>query len=68
MILSGFISASFSHYASEEMAVEVEKFFAENSTSGAERAVQQTVERIRINAAWLKRDLPCITAFLKNFK
>lgn len=67
VIMSGFISASFSHYASEEMAVEVEKFFAENNTSGAERAVQQTVERIRINAAWLKRDLPCITAFLQNF-
>lgn len=68
VILSGFISSSFSHYASEEMAVEVEKFFSEHSTSGAERAVQQTVERIRINAAWLKRDLPCIKAFLQNFK
>lgn len=68
MILSGFISTSFSHYASEEMAVEVEKFFSEHSTVGVERAVQQTVERIRINAAWLKRDLPCIKAFLQNFK
>lgn len=67
VILSGFISSSFSHYASEEKAVEVEKFFAENKTSGAERAVQQTVERIRINAAWLKRDLPCIREFLQKF-
>ncbi|KAJ1522937.1 hypothetical protein ONE63_002076 [Megalurothrips usitatus] len=68
VILSGFISTSFSHYASEEKAVEVEKFFAEHNTSGAERAVQQTVERIRINAAWLQRDLPCIRAFLQNYK
>lgn len=68
MLLSGFISTSFSHYASEEKAVEVEKFFSAHNTSGAERAVQQTVERIRINAAWLKRDQPCITTFLQNFK
>jgi len=43
-------------FVTEEMAAEVEKFFTENSFAGTERTVQQSIESIRLNAAWLQRD------------
>lgn len=52
------------NFASEEKAQEVEKFFQENEFSGTERTVSQSVETIRLNAAWLQRDLPNITDYL----
>uniref|UniRef100_T1J5J3 Pleckstrin homology domain-containing family A member 8 n=1 Tax=Strigamia maritima TaxID=126957 RepID=T1J5J3_STRMM len=44
------------NFASEEKAREVEKFFTEHKLAGAERSVQQSVEKIRLNADWLNRD------------
>lgn len=66
VILSHFITASFQNFATEEMADQLEDFFVTNDTRGTARAVQQTLERVRINAAWLKRDLSCIKSFLEN--
>lgn len=54
------------NFASEEKAQEVEKFFQENEFSGTERTVSQSVETIRLNAAWLQRDLPNITEYLNT--
>lgn len=54
------------NFASEERAQEVEKFFQENEFSGTERTVSQSVETIRLNAAWLQRDLPNITEYLST--
>ena len=43
----------------------MEKFFTENKNP-AERTVKQSVEGIRLNAAWLKRDGDKIRDFLKS--
>ena len=37
-----------------EHAADVEAFFAEHPTPGAQRTIQQSLERIRINARWLE--------------
>lgn len=53
-------------FVTEEVAADVEKFFAENSFPATERTVQQSMESIRINAAWLKRDEKNIQEYLQN--
>lgn len=55
------------NFASEEKAQEVENFFKQNEFSGTERTVSQSVETIRLNAAWLRRDLPNIIEYLSSF-
>ncbi|CAH1155325.1 unnamed protein product [Phaedon cochleariae] len=52
------------NFASEAMADEVEQFFLENKAPGTERTVQQCVETIQLNAAWLKRDSAGIKKYL----
>lgn len=54
------------NFATEERAQEVEKFFEEHAFPGTERTVSQSVETIRLNAAWLQRDLPAVTAYLTS--
>ena len=53
-----------SRFASRERAAEVEEFFRQNPAPGAERAVLQTIERIRANAEWLRRDYEKISQWL----
>lgn len=55
------------NFASEEKAQEVENFFKQHEFPGTERTVQQSVETIKLNTAWLQRDLPSITEYLKNY-
>lgn len=52
------------NFASEELATEVEQFFKDHKSPGTERTVQQAVETIRLNAAWLDRDTAAIKAYL----
>lgn len=52
------------NFATEEKATEIEQFFKENEFPGTERTVLQSVETIRLNAAWLQRDLSNITEYL----
>ncbi|CAG2107832.1 unnamed protein product [Medioppia subpectinata] len=54
------------NFVTEEMAVEVEKFFVDNPFPGTERTVRQSLETIRLNSEWLARDLPAIQSFLSN--
>lgn len=56
------------NFANEEMATEIENFFREKSSTGVERAVQQSVESVRLNSAWLARDSDAIKAFLLSSK
>lgn len=49
----------------EEMVKDIEEFFQKHSISGTERTVQQSLETIRLNVAWLKRDKDSIEEFLK---
>ena len=54
------------NFASEESAKEVEQFFKAHDISGTERTVQQAVETIRLNAAWLQRDTDAIRNYLSS--
>ncbi|KAI9588021.1 puromycin-sensitive aminopeptidase isoform X1 [Glossina fuscipes] len=54
------------NFASEERAVEVEEYFKNKQFPGTERTVSQSVETIRLSAAWLKRDLDSLTEYLKK--
>lgn len=53
------------NFTTKEHAQDVESFFKEHPFPGTERAVQQALETIYLNEAWLKRDLPSIHAHLQ---
>lgn len=55
------------NFATESMAQELEKFFNENNAPGTDRAVQQSIENVRLNAAWLDRDTQAIKTYLKSY-
>lgn len=55
------------NFASEEKALEIENFFKTHDFPGTERTVQQSIETIKLNTAWLQRDLVKITEYLKNY-
>ena len=52
MRLVGIASA----FTTLEMRDDVERFFTDNPAPGGERTVRQSLERIRLNAAWLTRN------------
>ena len=54
------------NFVTEEKALDVENFFREHSFPGTERTVQQAMEGIRLNEAWLKRDLVLIETHLAS--
>ncbi|KAG4073866.1 hypothetical protein HA402_014071 [Bradysia odoriphaga] len=56
------------NFATEAKAIEIENFFKENELPGTERTVSQSVESIRLNAAWLARDLDTIASFLNGIE
>lgn len=65
-LLSRLVKYLTENFATEEKAKEVEAFFKEHQFPGTERTVSQSVETIRLNAAWLQRDLATTTEFLKK--
>lgn len=56
------------NFSTEEMAGEVEAFFRERQIPGTERTVQQSLETIRLNAAWLQRDQDSIRKYLTELE
>ena len=48
------------------MAQEVEQFFKQHDAPAADRAIQQSLESIRLNTQWLKRDEVAIKEWLKT--
>jgi puromycin-sensitive aminopeptidase len=64
-LLPRFISP-FSHFASELKAKDIEKFFKQHKALGAERTIQQVLESIRSNAAWLQRDKQKVNNWLQG--
>lgn len=56
------------NFASEAMAKEIEQYFTEHEFPGTERTISQSVETIRLNAAWLQRDIDSITNYLTTSK
>lgn len=53
-------------FASNKKAEEVRRFFRVHKAPGAERAVEQAIEKIYSNAAWLKRDKRKIINWLRS--
>ena len=51
-------------FSTQQMHDEVEAFFAEHPAPAAERTVRQSLERIRLNAAWLDRNAAEIGKYL----
>lgn len=54
------------HFASDEMAKELETFFEENKFPGAERTIQQSIETVLLNASWLQRDGEAMKNYLSS--
>ena len=65
-LLARLVKYLIENFATEERALEVEDFFNKKQFPGTERTVSQAVESIRLNAAWLERDLKSLTAYLKK--
>lgn len=63
-LLSRLVKYLTENFASEERAREVEEFFKTHDFPGTERTVSQSVETIRLNAAWLNRDLVSTREYL----
>ncbi|XP_041987811.1 puromycin-sensitive aminopeptidase [Aricia agestis] len=66
-LLARLVKSTTENFASEAMAREVEAFFADHVSPGTERSVQQALETVRLNAAWLRRDLAGATAYLQPY-
>jgi len=66
-LLSHLVKSCSERFLTEDAAVEVEKFFTEHPLPGSERNVAQSVETIRLHAAWLSRDATDISNFFKKY-
>lgn len=53
-------------FDNEERAEEIEQFFVDNPVPNARRTILQSLETIRIRAAWRERDYNAIAAWLKK--
>ncbi|XP_011635269.1 puromycin-sensitive aminopeptidase [Pogonomyrmex barbatus] len=63
-LLARLVKFTTENFVSEEQAKDVESFFENHPTPGTERTVQQCVESIRLNAAWLAREKDSIKKYL----
>lgn len=65
-LLSRLVKYIAENFATDEKAQEIEQFFENRPKPGVERTVQQCVETVKLNAAWLNRDEASIKEFLKS--
>ncbi|EDO44762.1 predicted protein [Nematostella vectensis] len=65
-LLSRLVKTTTENFASEEKVKEVEEFFSKHSVPAAERTIQQSLENIRLNIAWLSRDAAPTKAWLHS--
>lgn len=63
-LLARLVKFTTENFVTEEQAKDVESFFEGHPTPGTERTVQQCVESIRLNAAWLTREKDSIRKYL----
>lgn len=55
------------NFSSEEKALETEEFFKTHNVPNTKRSVEQSIETVRLNAAWLKRDLASMKEFFEKY-
>ncbi len=63
-----YIISPLGSHVTNRAADDIEKFFKKNPTPGAERALQQALERIRAKAAWRARDKIKLATWLRKRK
>ncbi|NP_001268818.1 puromycin-sensitive aminopeptidase-like isoform X1 [Bombyx mori] len=66
-LLARLVKSTTENFASEAAAQEIEEFFSTHESPGAERSVQQALESVRLNAAWLRRDLASTATYLHPY-
>ena len=54
------------NFATQQDYDDVKKFFEVNPVPVAARSIQQGLESIQVNAAWLSRDKPNLSKFLSS--
>ncbi|CAI2171506.1 16013_t:CDS:10 [Funneliformis geosporum] len=64
-LFGNIIKQSIELFSSEHDIEDIEKFFSNRDCKGFERPLQQSIEKIRVNAAWLKRDSRDVEDWLK---
>lgn len=67
-LLSRVISFSTQEFSKTSDADAVEKFFADKDVSSVDRTVQQSLEKIRSNSAWLSVNKDNVAQWLANFQ
>ncbi|XP_065225211.1 puromycin-sensitive aminopeptidase-like isoform X1 [Planococcus citri] len=65
-LLTRIVKASTEKFTSEEKAAEIQEFFDKTDTNGIERTISQSLETIRNNARWFKKDGDSIKAYLER--
>jgi len=65
-LLGHIVKASASTGSSQAWLDDVTEFFKSHSAAGIERTVQQVIEAIQANVAYLKRNKETVTAWLKQ--
>ncbi|RUS74701.1 hypothetical protein EGW08_017531, partial [Elysia chlorotica] len=63
-LLSRLVQSTTEHFATEDMAAEVDEFFKEHPLPSAERTIQQSIENIKLNAKWLEREEEAVKKYL----
>jgi len=66
-LLSSMISYATKYFTQKAKAKEVQKFFEKKTVPTAVRTIQQSIEVIRTNSAWLERDRKHVEKFLKKY-
>jgi puromycin-sensitive aminopeptidase len=66
-LLSRVVKVVVEGFATEDMANTAQKYFEEHPIQGTDRNVAQACETVRVNAAWLDRDLAAIKAYLDKY-
>jgi aminopeptidase 2 len=65
VLFENIIKLSIELLASEEDIKDVEKFFANKNCKDFEKPLQQSIENVRANAAWLRRDSQDVEDWLR---
>lgn len=58
-------AVSANYMKSSWLSVDFQEFFAKHSVPAAERTVQQSLENIRLNTAWLNREAANVREWLQ---
>lgn len=66
-LLSRLVQTTTADFTDEAKAKEVEAFFGQHSAPAAERAVRQSVEKVRSNARWLARDATAMSQWFAQW-